>query len=77
MATTTRKSKSSKPAAAKRLSDEELVAYVGKALAKDPQVSMAAIVTAIRTSGRSVSGGRVREFFRQHTLKPKTKRAAA
>jgi len=50
MATTTRKSKSSKPAAAKRLSDEELVAYVGKALAKDPQVSMAAIVTAIRTS---------------------------
>jgi len=73
MSTTTRKSKSSKP---ERLTDKELLTLIKHFVAKLPDAGQSAFVRQVRESGKSVSGGRVREVFKS-LLKPKTKKRAA
>jgi len=78
MAATTRKSKSSKPPAVKRLTDEELATLIKQFVAKLPDAGQSAFVRQVRTAGRSVSGGRVRALWGKAAskAKPTTKRAA-
>lgn len=47
------------------LSDEDVVQFIAKHLAKDPAAGIGAVTRAVRATGKSVSGGRVRDLFEQ------------
>jgi len=78
MAGTTRKSKSSKPPAVKRLTDEELATLIKQFVAKLPNATMQAVTKEIRAawvSRSAVAGsatcGRARPSARRRQQQPK------
>jgi len=77
MATTSKKAAAT-PMAGGRLSDEEVTVLIKRFLAKLPDASKQAVTKEIRSMGKSVSGGRVRNLWprKPAAAKPKTKRAA-
>jgi hypothetical protein len=55
-ATTTRKTS---------MSDDDVIGFIAKHLAKDPAAGVGAVYRALRAAGKSCSGGRVRTLFEQ------------
>jgi hypothetical protein len=73
------KSKTAKqPAATKeRLTDDELKALIKQFVAKLPEATSHSVYKVLRASGKSVSGGRVREAMAALHSKPKAARKPA